>query len=118
MKMDNGGDLHNFAMQYAAEHDIRMRQAYAELLERGREAVESDETESVEETLDEEESPLDSNEEAFAQEIAEELPNEESIDGYFEDFHKTVQERAQADSGVADNFSPVLVRWYITHYCY
>jgi hypothetical protein len=115
--IDNGGDFHNFAMQYAKSHDIRMRQAYAELLEYGREAVEAEENESVEDTLDEDgESLLSADEENFVRDIAEELPNDEPIDEQFDDFHGTVQERAEADDRIPDTIDPILVRWYIVHY--
>lgn len=115
--MDNGGDLHNFAMQYAKSRDIRMRQAYGELLEHGREAVKAEESASIEDTLDEDgESPLTGDEEDFARDIAEEIPNDEPIDEQFDDFHGTVRERAEADDRITAGIDPLLVRWYIVHY--
>jgi hypothetical protein len=117
VNIDNGGDLHNFAMQYAKSRDIRMRQAYGELLEHGREAVEAEESASVEDTLDEDgESPLTADEEDFVRDIAEEMPNDEPIDEQFDDFHGTVRERAEADDRITGDIDPILVRWHIVHY--
>jgi hypothetical protein len=94
-----------------------MRQAYAELLKHGREAVEAEESEDIEDTLDEDgESPLTADEEDFVRDIVEELPNDEPIDEQFDDFHGTVRERAETDDRVADTIDPILVRWYVVHY--
>lgn len=94
-----------------------MRQAYGELLEHGREAVKAEESASIEDTLDEDgESPLTGDEEDFARDIAEEIPNDEPIDEQFDDFHGTVRERAEADDRITAGIDPLLVRWYIVHY--
>ena len=115
--IEKGGDLHNFIMQYAAAHDLRMRQAYADFLERGRTAVEAEETETIEGTLDtDDESPLTQDEEEFARDLVEEKMSGESIDDHFDEFHETVQQQAQATDSISNDISPVLIRWYLVHY--
>lgn len=115
--IENGGDLHNFVMKYAENHDMRMRDAYAALIERGRETIETDADESIDDVIDEEgDSPLNSDEEGFARDLVEVKPTGEPVDEHFEDFHETVRERARASDAVADGISPVLLRWYIVHY--
>ena len=44
------------------------------------------------------------------------MPNDEPINEQFNDFHGTVQERAETGDRIADTNDPILVRWHIVDY--